>query len=367
VSINISESEQTDIFTQTEPNFLKAMQAAETASYLDERLLAAQVLICGIDGKGNLPSHIKVLFTECPPGGVILFKYNLDTDNNSIRSFLLSAASFIKDESGLPPFIAVDHEGGNVNRFMNTVAELPAASSYWDIFLENGKPKALAKIETDSLKAGREINDLGINMNFAPVAEYLNNDNQNFLKNRSYGPDPVFTAEAAAAFIRGMEQSGILCVVKHFPGSAGPDPHYSASALKGDREYLNKLVSPFTALFSGGARAVMISHSLVPVMDGKIASLSAVVMQNWLRNELGFNGLIICDDFSMAAAGDLSPEEAAVRSLAAGADMVLVWPPDILRTHRSILAALKDGRLSQDRLRSAAQRVIYEKLRMENP
>jgi len=319
-----------------------------------------------IDGKGKLPPHIKTLFTECPPGGVILFKYNLDTDNDAIRNFLSNTASLIQDESGIPPFISVDHEGGSVNRFMTDVAALPAASSYWELFIENGKQYALEKIEADSLKAGCEIKALGINLNFAPVAEYLNNDNRNFLKSRSYGPDPVFTAEAAAAFINGMEQAGVLCVIKHFPGNAGHDPHYSTSSISGDRTSLNKLVSPFTALIGGGARAVMVSHSIVPVIDSKIASLSDAVMQNWLRDELGFKGLIICDDFSMAAAGSVMPNEAAVLSLAAGADMVIVWPPDILRTHRTILAALKDGRLSRDRLRNAAQRVIYEKLRMGN-
>jgi beta-N-acetylhexosaminidase len=145
--------------------------------------------------------------------------------------------------------------------------------------------------------------------------------------------------------------------------------------LKGDKAALAKLSAPVASLIRGNqVRAIMVSHSAVPAVDSEnIASLSPAVMGVWLRQELGFDGLIICDDFSMASAGSpaaavggrsLRPEMAAVLSLSAGADMVLVWPPDLRRTHRAILAALGDGRLSRERLREAAGRIIFEKIRM---
>ena len=90
-------------------------------------------------------------------------------------------------------------------------------------------------------------------------------------------------------------------------------------------------------------------------------------METWLRQDLGFNGIIVCDDFSMASARNkskLSPQAATVKSLAAGADMVLVWPPDLLRTHRAIQAALKNESLPRERLLEAAERIIFEKLQM---
>jgi beta-N-acetylhexosaminidase len=348
------------------------IRATAIASSLDNRLLAAQSLICGIDGKGKLPPHMKLLLTECPAGGVILFRYNLDTRNEEIYNLIEQTASLIRDESGLSPFIAMDHEGGSVNRFMPGTASLPAAISYWEATGEDRREvmEKLQKIEADSFKTGREMKMLGINLNLAPVAEYLTAENRGFLGNRSYGPDRVFTTEAAAAFIRGMERAGVTCVVKHFPGSAGPDPHFSPSVLKGDKAALDELVSPFAALINRGARAVMVAHTSVPAMDVKIASLSNVIMENWLRGELGFKGIIICDDFSMAAASGRSTkesfttEEAAIQSIAAGADMVLVWPPDIRRTHRALVSALEDGRLSRERLLESTGRVIYEKIKM---
>jgi beta-N-acetylhexosaminidase len=168
-----------------------------------------------------------------------------------------------------------------------------------------------------------------------------------------------------------MERAGLLCVIKHFPGNAGTDPHYHPSIIRGSRTEVELLVSPFVTLINEGARALMISHSSVPVIDREISSLSPVIMEEWLRSGLGFQGIIISDDFSMAAARipaeespQLSTEEASILSLASGADMVIVWPMDIRRTHMAIVAALADGSLSRERLREAASRVIFEKLRM---
>jgi beta-N-acetylhexosaminidase len=340
------------------------VRAREIAESMDNRLLAAQILISAIDGAESLPDNMRELFTAIPTGGIMLFKYNLNTNNDAIQARNAQIKSLIMKESNIPPFFAVDHEGGTVNRFRRGAADLPAAASYWEIAQKQGRQTALAKIEADSLRAGKEINTLGLNMNFAPVAEYLFDGNREFLASRSYGPDPLFTAQAATAFIHGMEQAGVLCVVKHFPASAGPDPHRSLSVLDIDRAALDNLVSPFTAAIKNGARSIMAAHTRAPAIDDKIASLSPVVMGKWLRDDLGFDGIIISDDFIMAAAGNISPEEAAVLSVAAGSDMILVWQAHLPKTHQAFIDALKDGRLSSERLRDAAQRVIYEKLKM---
>ena len=356
-------------------------RAVRLAAALDDRLLAAQVIISGIDGRGSLSRDMRILLTECPVGGIILFRYNLDTEHDAIQKLIAESVSLISSlthsdaagegktaRPGIPPFVAVDHEGGAVNRFNAGVAVLPAALAYWELAQKEGRDQAIARVEADSFRAGAEIKTLGINLNLAPVAEYLTGDNRDFLEDRSFGPDPSFAAEAAAAFIRGMGRSGLLCGAKHFPGSAGPDPHRFPSILTGDRAALDELTAPFVSLIRGGQlQALMAAHTLVPAVDSEnIASLSAPVLDGWLRSELGFAGFIISDDFSMTAAGGrgLSPESAAVQSSSAGADMVLVWPPDIRRTHRMILAALNESRLSRNRLREAAARIIFEKIKM---
>jgi len=340
------------------------LRAEEIAGAMSDVLLTSQLLISATEGRESLNNNMQELFTDIPTGGVILFRNNLNTTNDNIVNYLTQIRTLITEGADVPPFISVDHEGGTVNRFRRGIAPLPDASYYWGLSGEQGIDAALAKITEDSLRAGREIFELGINMNLAPVAEHLIDDNRTFLARRSYGPDPEFVAKASIAFINGMEQAGVICVVKHFPGSAGPDPHYSASVINMNKPDLDALVSPFAAIIRNGARAIMAAHTAVPVLDSEIASLSPVIMGNWLRGELEFNGIIISDDFIMAAAGGLKPEEAAVRSVAAGSDMILVWPSHLRVTHAAFLEALESGRLPRERLMDAVLRIIYEKLRM---
>ncbi|MDR1239503.1 MAG: glycoside hydrolase family 3 protein [Treponema sp.] len=347
-------------------------EAARIASSLDDRLLAAQVMMSGVDGKGTLDEDMKTLFAECPPGGIMFFRYNLDTEPRETKAFLREWAAFVAVTGaggrGVPPFMAVDHEGGDVHRFGPGITRLPAAGSYWELAEARGWDEALASLEDAAFRSAMEIRDLGITLNFAPLAETLTNENRPFLEGRSYGPDPRFVEKAAGAFIRGMGRAGIGAVAKHFPGSTGADPHVSASALAGDRETLAVMVRPFTALIAAGmVPAVMVSHNRVPAWDAENnASLSAAVMETWLRGELGFTGIIIADDFSMAAAAasGLTAEAAAIKSLAAGADMVMAWPGNIRRMYQAILAAVQRGDLPRERLREAAERILFEKIRL---
>ncbi|MDR2575591.1 MAG: glycoside hydrolase family 3 protein [Treponema sp.] len=379
--------EPTDEPTETEtaatigPNtdIIARERAALIASSLDDRQLCAQVIFTGIDGKGNLTRDMKILLSECPAGGIVLFRYNLNTDNSAIQKLIAESIALIAEGNTvelpaddevyvtIPPFVVVDHEGGKVNRFLPGAADLPDAYSYWEEAQSEGRGSAILHILTDSFNAGKKLRELGINFNLAPVAEFLNEDNSEFLEGRSYGPDPAFTVNSARAFIMGMDLAGVTCAVKHFPGSAGADPHYFPGKLNGDKTALEELVFPFAALIKNNqTRAIMVSHSAVPAWDSEnIASLSPAVMGEWLRQEFGFEGLIISDDFSMGAAtgsGRTKPEDAAVQSLIAGADIVLVWPPDLRRTHRAIQAALADGRLSRQRLEESAERIIFLKL-----
>jgi beta-N-acetylhexosaminidase len=204
-----------------------------------------------------------------------------------------------------------------------------------------------------------------------PAGKYtairLNSENAAFLEDRSYGPDAAFVEAAAAAFVRGMSAAAVACVVKHFPGNSGADPHRAASVLSDDREALDKMVLPFAGLITKERPAgVMVSHVLVNAWDpGVNASRSRPVVSVWLRENLGFRGIVLGDDFSMGAisAAGLREEEAVIEALNAGVDMVMTWPRSLGRVHRAILRALRDGRLTRKRLEEAAARIIYEKIR----
>ncbi|GHT57957.1 glycosyl hydrolase [Spirochaetia bacterium] len=350
-------------------------RAVAIAASLDDRLLASQMIMAGVDGKARLSVDMKFILGQCPPGAIMLFRYNLDTPKNEVKNFLDECREFVAAETGgIPPLIAVDHEGGSVHRFGPGVTQLPAAAFWAEQAKTAGREGALSALEEASFQSGKEIRDLGITLNLAPVAETLNSDNSRFLGERSFGAESQFTADAAAAFIRGMDRAGIGCTIKHFPGNTGTDPHEASAVLRKNREELAEMAAPFASLIKNEkVSAVMVSHILVPAWDSEnIGSLSPAVIGDWLRGELGFTGIVLADDFSMAAAVNtprasssrLSPEAAAVRSLAAGADMVMAWPPNIRQIHRAILAALADGSLSRERLREAAARIIAEKIRL---
>ncbi|MDR2021567.1 MAG: glycoside hydrolase family 3 protein [Treponema sp.] len=355
-------------------------QAARIAASLDDRLLAAQVIMTGIEGKGALSGAMRELLARIPAGSVMLFSYNLDTAAG-IRSLLEETSSLVAASSGnaaggpggIAPFIAVDHEGGPVNRFgaamegaaMEGAVSLPPAASFWVMAQREGRAAALEAVGAAARRSGRELRKLGITMNLAPVAEVLSEENRRFLADRSYGPDPGFVEQAAAAFIGGMEAEGICCTLKHFPGNSGADPHLGAVLLTGDRDALRSGVRPFAALIRRPAPpAMMVSHAVVPAWDGeRNASLSPAVIQDWIRGELGFQGILAADDFSMASAAGMDPREAAVEALRAGIDMVMTWPPELSHTHGAILSALEEGRLSRERVREAAARILAEKIR----
>jgi beta-N-acetylhexosaminidase len=198
------------------------------------------------------------------------------------------------------------------------------------------------------------------------VAEILTEDNRLFLETRSYGPDGAFVEAAAAAFIRGMDAAGIACVVKHFPGNSGADPHTGRVVLGEDQEKLEQMIRPFAALTGLKPPAFMISHVVVPGWDrDRNASLSPEIIQRRLRGDLGFTGIVLGDDYTMGAiaASGLSAEDAVIAALNAGVDMVMTWPGNLRAIHEAILRALREGRLKEERLRDAAERILAEKIR----
>ncbi|MDR1177792.1 MAG: glycoside hydrolase family 3 protein [Spirochaetaceae bacterium] len=341
-------------------------RALSLARSLDDRQLAAQVLMAGTDGKEKLPPWMREIFSEVPPGALMLFSYNIADSPGAVASFIAEAKEFVAGES-LVPFIAVDHEGGAVNRLAGVAGSFPPPLFYGDEALKKGVQAALDEVYGSALSAAAELGGLSITMNLAPVAEVLTGDNSAFLGDRSYGRDASFTGGAASLFVLAMKEKGVASALKHFPGHGATDPHEGRTVLPYAAGELRALVSSFRTVIERAAPAALIvSHAAVPAMDGEpSASLSPAVMRSWIREELGFEGIILTDDFSMKAVRSLFPStgEASVAALNAGADMVMVWPPDILKTHRAFLAALAEGRLSRERLEEASARIIREKLR----
>jgi beta-N-acetylhexosaminidase len=340
-------------------------EAMVIAASLDDNALAAQVLLTGIEGKASLSPAMRGLLERIPAGGVMLFGYNLDTPKEDVKKLLSETSGLVSAKNGIPPYMAVDHEGGLVHRFGGDVERLPSAYSFWELSQTQGIPAAMARAEAHYGRSAMEIREMGITMVLGPVAETLDKDNSIFLETRSYGPSRYFVEIMASAFVRAMDAAGIASVVKHFPGNTAIDPHGGVSGIMADKGVLDEMVKPFAGIIRNAApQALMISHVMVPALDSRRnASLSRVVIQDWLRAELGFEGIVVSDDFSMGAIRASSPAAAGLEALNAGVDMIMVWPKDLSATHAAILGALRDGRLPRERLLEAAGRIIAGKLR----
>jgi beta-N-acetylhexosaminidase len=357
-----------DVF---QPDIKRRAAARDAAERLSDHELAGQIIMAGVDACGSVSSGEKTRLRRVKPGAIMLFRKNLDAGQISIRNANAEISQSCRIVSGLSggsilPFIACDNEGGDVRRFRKGVAELPAPFSYGQPERTMSREAILRKIQNDAEAAAREMFDRGVNMNLAPVAEPLTKENNAFLSTRSYGYDAVWTAEAVFYFMTGMEKSGVACVIKHFPGNSGIDPHENAPVLNTSGENLDKVIYPFSIMINTGVPAgVMVSHVIVSAWDDKrSASLSPIVIQEKLADGLSFYGIKLADDFSMGAvSGSLHTEKAVIKAVSSGIDMVMAWPANLVSIHNAVYDSIVSGALSRERILDAVERILYQKIR----
>lgn len=216
----------------------------------------------------------------------------------------------------------------------------------------------------------REARALGIHWVLAPVADINNNPDNPIINVRSYGEDPALVARMVRAFVRGVQENGAIATLKHFPGhgDTSVDSHIGLAAIASDRSRLDDVeLVPFKAGLEGGARSVMVAHLAVPKLthdDGLPASLSPEIINGLLRRDLGYKGLVITDGMNMGGVTKMfKGDEAAVRAVEAGADVVLT-PPDPALAIKGILRAVQSGRLTPARIDESVRRILQAKAQL---
>jgi beta-N-acetylhexosaminidase len=322
---------------------------------------AAQVLLIGVDGKGRPAESSLELIAGFPAGGVILFGFNLSGRASELGDFTADLQdAMARNGTGIPLFVAIDHEGGSVFRFhSNDITRLPPP-----LELALRGPDYAGEI---GRAAGEELRALGVNMVLGPIVELLTADNAKFLGNRSFGRDPKRVDAVAGAFIDGLQSAGLAAVAKHFPGNADADPHAELPVLAADRAALERDYLPrFAQAIARGVGGVMLSHVMLPALDAKRpATLSPTVVGGELKGALGFQGVALTDDLYMKAlTAKEAPERAAVEALAAGDDLLMLSTDSgATRIRDAIVRAVKAGILPRERLDDAVLRCISLKLR----
>lgn len=296
---------------------------------------------------------------EYPVGGIALFSRNI-TSAEQLPMFI----SDLQSSSKYPLFIAVDEEGGRVARIANSdFFNVASYKSMEDI----GKSGDASKAEEVGRQIGLYLKELGFNLDFAPVADTNTNPQNIVIGDRSYGSDPALVARMVSAQLDGMHDSGIMGTLKHFPGHGDTkdDTHSGYVSIEKTWDELKEceLVPFITALPK--ADMVMVSHiTAVNVTSDQLpTSMSETMITGKLRNELGYDGVIITDAMAMGAVADnYTSAEAAVTAVKAGVDIVLM-PQNLDEAFNGVMNAVIDGEISMARLDESVMRILKLKAR----
>ncbi len=291
-------------------------------------------------------------------GGFVLFAVDFkDKDKESITDEI----SYLQSESKVPLIISVDEEGGIVNRVSKyTQFRDEPFKSPQELYNEGG----MELIKSDTVEKSQLLKSLGINLNLAPVCDVSENP-EDYIYDRSFGKDAQQTSEYVKTVVETMTEEGMGCALKHFPGyGSNKDTHedmvydsrpYSAFE---ESDFL-----PFKAGINAGADMVMVSHNIVECIDENYpASLSPKVHQI-LREEIGFNGVIVTDELSMEAIKRFTGDkEASVAAVLAGNDLLCVT--NYKEQAEAVLEAVNDGEIAENRIDESVLRILLWKIEM---
>lgn len=301
------------------------------------------------DGTGmtELSAEAKKAIDAYHIGGVILFAENLDTAE---QTKALTAA--LQKAADVPVFIGIDEEGGLVSRLKKSNIPhetIPAAAEITD-----------AAAAGDTI--GRELSELGINVDFAPVADVNTNPENPVIGTRAFSSDPNTAAEKVGQFITAMEQTGVSACAKHFPGhgDTAMDSHKGETYVEHTLERLREVeFVPFKEAIAAEVDFIMAGHIKTPnaTTDNRPATLSGEML-GILREELGYEGLIVTDAMNMGAiVEEYGSGESAVLAIQAGADIVLM-PAELEEAAEALTTALKNGTLAEERVDESLLRIL---------
>ena len=332
---------------------------------LEEKI--GQVITAYFTGSGFGSSPAGQL-RDLPLGGVILFSSAGNIENPAQVAGLTEQIQRAALDSGMPPlFIAIDQEGGAVARLTEGVTPFPG-----NMALGAAGSEELAR--QSAAVMARELRILGINFNFAPVVDVNSNPANPVIGVRSFGSNPQEVARLGRAMVGPYRREKVIAAAKHFPGhgDTAVDSHYGLPLIPCDLSRLKQLeLIPFQAMIDAGVPAVMLAHILAPGLTGSEelpATLSKEAVR-YLREEMGFNGLVVTDSMSMGAISEnWSLEEASVKAFQAGADLILfgpwagVEPGDRHRIFRALKEAVEGGAITADRLDQSVRRILAVKM-----
>lgn len=315
-----------------------------------------QLILFGMQGT-QVNDDVRYMLSEYKMGGIILFDRNMES-KEQVAALIQDLQKSARQSEKAPLFVAVDQEGGWVARLSSELVKVPPAEQ-----LGQGTPEEAAKL---ALASGKELKSLGFNVNFAPVADL------GLADERSFGT----TADEVIPFVEAVgkayHDAGLIYSLKHFPGIGRTvtDLHKEGNTIDASADELWATdLKPFETIIQSVNNEdymVMVSHAVYSGLDDTMpASLSKVIMQDILRKQLGYKGVIITDDMEMGAvANHYSFGDMSVKAINAGVDIVLIGQEydHAIEGYNAILKAVRSGDISQDRLNDAVRHILMLKI-----
>ncbi len=307
------------------------------------------------DGRGEI-DRAKRLIKDYDVGGIIWFR---NTKKSTSPTRQVAYTNELQKAAKSPLIVSIDGEWGPNMRLDSTV-KYPRQ-------LALGAISDNRMIYDFGLEIGKQMKQLGIHFNFAPVVDVNNNPNNPVINDRSFGADKYNVANKGVAYMNGMHDAGILCTAKHFPGhgDTDTDSHYDLPVINHDRYRLYDIeLYPFRELIQARLSGVMVAHLNVPALDNatnRPTTLSPKVVTDLLQNEMGFDGLIMTDAMNMQALTKYYPSgRAEVEALKAGND-ILLYSKDVPTGINAIKAALNTGEITEDRINTSVRKILSAK------
>ena len=299
---------------------------------------------------------------QYPVGGIMLSTQNLESVEQ-VREMNRLIQQYAAERVGIPVLISVDEEGGDVAR----CAQKLGTASFSPMFEYRNQGKEVSFENARVL--GETLFDLGYNLDFAPVADVWSNPQNTVIGRRAYSDDFAQAAELVASAVKGFHEGGVACTLKHFPGhgNTAEDSHSSfAYSSKSMDELQGEELLPFQRGIEEGADVVMTGHIIMSAIEERPASLSSYWIQQVLRKEMRFDGVVITDSLGMAGVRNLyEPGELCVQALLAGNDMLLMTS-GFKEGFAAIQSAVAQGRLAEGEIDRHLRRILRLKSRM-NP
>lgn len=315
-----------------------------------------QLMMIGIHGK-SLNDDARFMLNEYRVGGIILFDRNMES-KDQVKTLITDINKAGKSAGLTPLFLGIDQEGGAVARMDDKLIKVSPAEEVGKEPVEQAA--SLAK------EAGTELKELGFNINFAPVADL------GLTYGRSYSTNPDEVVRYASAVGKSYDEAGLWYSYKHFPGigKTDVDLHADTSIVPVSKE---TLLSEDTKVFvdlikqsKPNTYTIMVSHAMYPQIDpNHPSSLSKAIITDWLRKDMGYNGVVVTDDMDMGAlAKHYTFGDMAVQSILAGSDILLVCHEyeHMQEAYNGLMKAVKDGRISKERLDESVKRILLMKM-----